>query len=153
MPVSVPGNSCKPCITPNNQICPIRLSDLCVFYSGPNIRTNYSVNTGDTLDSILIKLLTPATSPIVVSALAILALLVTVGGYIYTGSTIATWTLPSSSTTIAGKQFVIKNRGSGILTINCSGTSIYLTSPVVSTTINPGDSLTFINDGTYWEVI
>ena len=55
MPVSFPGSSCRPCTVPNNQICPLKLSDLCVFYSGGNL-TGSNIHTGDNLDVVINKL-------------------------------------------------------------------------------------------------
>lgn len=52
--MSIPGNSCRSCVTPINQGCPIRLSDLCVYYSGPPISPG--INTGNNLDVVINKL-------------------------------------------------------------------------------------------------
>lgn len=71
---------------------------------------------------------------------------------VFTGTT-ATWVSP----TIAGntwQKIFVKNRGTGILTINSNGgaTDFYFTSAVASIQVNPGDAVILINDGTYWNI-
>lgn len=69
--------------------------------------------------------------------------------YVFTG-TVATWSLGATPT--AGKWHTVKNRGTGILTINVTGggATIYSTAAVTSVTIAAGSSLNFKGDGTYW---
>ncbi|HRG36903.1 MAG TPA: hypothetical protein PK289_00065 [Bacteroidia bacterium] len=72
--------------------------------------------------------------------------------YVFTGTT-TTWTLPA----VAGftdRIYLIKNRGSGAITLNSdSGNTIYTTSAVGTLTINPGESYILSNDGTYYLVM
>lgn len=60
MPVSVPGNSCRPCsnVATNVPGCPVRVPWECVYYTGSKITTNFSLNTGDTLNTFVTNLLT-----------------------------------------------------------------------------------------------
>lgn len=69
------------------------------------------------------------------------------------GST-ATWTLPTPDITTNGRTVTCENMGSGTLTINsASGTQIWETSALSSTTISPGTSVDFVCrniGGTYY---
>jgi hypothetical protein len=72
--------------------------------------------------------------------------------YVFTGTT-TTWTLPA----LAGHTgwfYMIKNRGSGILTLasNAGGNDIYNTSSVSSFDINPGEAFLVADDGTFWNI-
>lgn len=65
----------------------------------------------------------------------------------------ATWTLPALSTNL-GREYTIKNRGTGDLTIQRAGSdNLYTTSAVTSITIAAGASARVINDGAYWVVL
>jgi hypothetical protein len=67
----------------------------------------------------------------------------------FTGTT-ATWTLPTR-TGNSGVPLVLQNRGSGVLTVQRAGSeAIYTDSAVTSVTVNPGQTLKLISDGTYW---
>lgn len=90
---------------------------------------------------------------VLVSGAASLTLTGTAYAHIFTGTT-GTWSLPPISGK-TGWEFAIKNRGSGILTMNVSdaSTTIYSTSAGTSYNINPGEGFVFINDGTYWDLI
>lgn len=69
---------------------------------------------------------------------------------VFSGSSAATWTLPSVSGD-TGRIIRIKNRGSATLTVQRAGSDqLYTTSAVTSTTVAAGASLTLICDGTYW---
>jgi hypothetical protein len=69
-----------------------------------------------------------------------------------TGTT-ATWTLPALAG-LSGVQFVIKNRGSGDLTVQRAGADqIYDTAAVSSITVAAGAKAKLINDGTYWLLV
>lgn len=70
--------------------------------------------------------------------------------YVFSGTT-TTWTLPAVSGN-TGVTYLIKNRGSGAITLNSSGggNDIYDTSAVSTLTINAGSAITLVNDGTYW---
>jgi len=75
--------------------------------------------------------------------------------YVFTGTT-ATYTLPAISATTTGRayQITIKNRGSGLLTVNSAagGNDIYTTSAVSTFTISAGSSATLMPDGTYFNL-
>lgn len=73
--------------------------------------------------------------------------------YVFTGST-TTWTLPTVSGN-TGREIIIKNRGSGNITLNSNagGNDIYNTSAANTISVTPGSSLVLINDGTYYLVI
>ncbi len=49
-----------------------------------------------------------------------------------------------------GQQVYIKNKNSGVATIDGNGKNIYTTSSVSTTTMNAGDHLVLIYDGTLW---
>jgi hypothetical protein len=71
--------------------------------------------------------------------------------YVFTGST-ATWTLPTISATILGRQnaIKIKNRGSGTITLNtASGSTLYTTAAVSTINIIAGAACELMPDGTY----
>lgn len=70
--------------------------------------------------------------------------------FVFTGSSIATWTLPAVSGN-AGFEITIKNRGSATLTVQRGGTDgIYTTSAISSTTVTAGSVLRLVNDAAYW---
>lgn len=73
------------------------------------------------------------------------------GAYAFSGTT-ATWTLPASASTPT--YYLIKNRGSGDLTIVTMGATntIYETSAVNSLVVLPTGSHTLFWDGTFWNV-
>jgi hypothetical protein len=73
---------------------------------------------------------------------------------------IAVWTggagtlkLPTISSN-TGMVIIIKNRGSGTLTVasNAGASEVYDTSAATSKSVLAGTSFTFVNDGTYWNV-
>lgn len=71
--------------------------------------------------------------------------------YNFSGTT-ATWTLPAISAT-TNRVYKIKNRGSGSITLNRSGSdNIYNTSSVTSITITAGQACELRNDGSFWVV-
>lgn len=73
--------------------------------------------------------------------------------YIFSGSSVANWTLPSIISSI-GQKYRFKNRGSANLIVNRLGSDqIFETSLVTFITIPPGDSYLVENDGTYWNVM
>ncbi len=76
--------------------------------------------------------------------------------YVFTGTT-TTWTLPAVNASVTGRAnaIIIKNRGTGNITLNTNGgSSVLFTSSLVNTlTISVGDSVTLISDGTYFNVI
>lgn len=57
MPMSVPGNSCRPsrCSIPPTQGCVVRVPGECSYYSGSSI-SGPGINVGDTLNTLVIKL-------------------------------------------------------------------------------------------------
>lgn len=73
--------------------------------------------------------------------------------YAFSGTS-TTWTLPAISTVNTGStyQITIKNRGTVNITLNSAagGNDIYDSSAVSSITILPGNAVTLINDGTYF---
>jgi len=76
--------------------------------------------------------------------------------YVFTGTT-TTWTLPAVNASVTGRAnaIIIKNRGTGNITLNTNGGSnvLFTTSLVNTLTISVGDSVTLISDGTYFNVI
>lgn len=74
--------------------------------------------------------------------------------WVWYGTT-ATYTLPAVSVANTNYLIIIKNRGSGNVTLNSNagGNDIYTASAVNTITIAPGESYTLIMDGTYWIVI
>ncbi len=77
--------------------------------------------------------------------------LATAAFYAFTGTT-STWTLPALSG-CADRPYFIKNRGSGALTIICTGAdSMFYNAVVTSFIINVGEAFIFHNDGTYWNI-
>lgn len=74
--------------------------------------------------------------------------------YVFSGTT-ATWSLPTVAGTVADRVYFVKNKGSGILTINVvgGGSTIYTTSAVASLSINPGESYIFSCDQTNWNAM
>lgn len=72
---------------------------------------------------------------------------------VFNGTT-TTWTLPAVSGT-NGLAYVIKNIGSGAITLNAAGgaSEIYNTSAVNTLTINAGTTVELISNGTYFLVI
>ncbi len=76
--------------------------------------------------------------------------------YVFTGTT-TTWTLPAVNANVTGRAnaIIIKNRGTGNITLNTNGgSSVLFTSSLVNTlTISVGDSVTLVSDGTYFNVI
>ena len=87
-----------------------------------------------------------------ISAAGTLSLSTNLSNYVFNGTT-STWTLPALSGN-EGMFYFIKNRGSGILTINVTGggAEIYGSSAVSSYVMNPGDAFIFSDDGTFWNV-
>lgn len=73
--------------------------------------------------------------------------------YIFNGTT-TTWTLPAISGT-TGYKYIIKNIGSGAITLNSSGggNDIYDTVAVNTLSIASNSSVTLISNGTYFTVI
>lgn len=69
----------------------------------------------------------------------------------FTGST-STATLPPVSGT-TNTIYYIKNRGSGVLTINTtSGNEIYESAAVATINVSAGAALVLFSDGTYYNV-
>lgn len=73
--------------------------------------------------------------------------------YIYTGGSTATWTLPALGG--SGKRVInIKNRGSGALTVQRAGSNnLFFASSTTSVTLLTGDGYTFVDDGSFWNVL
>lgn len=86
------------------------------------------------------------------TAVATLTLAVTVNGYIFTGTT-ATWTLPAAS---GGTNvfFFLKNRGTGVVTINANAAAseIYSSAAVSTIAMAAGTAVMLVGDGTFWNV-
>ena len=119
--------------------------------------TDYTANTLTAGSGIAItngsgSITIAARATVSVSAASSLALNTSSTDYIFSGTT-ATWTLPAISGN-TGVQFFIKNRGTGILTVNSNvgGNDLYTTSAVSSLTVNPGEAFFLLNDGTYYSV-
>jgi len=75
------------------------------------------------------------------------------GGYIFTGGSATTWTLPALAST-NNRMYFIKNRGSANITLQRAGSDqLYTTSAVNSITIAAGESYIIYNDATYWNVM
>lgn len=87
--------------------------------------------------------------PVTVDGGATLALAAP-GLAVFTGTT-ATWTLPAVANSI-GWLLLIKNRGSGDLTVQRAGSDqIYRAGAVNSITVSAGITTWLTNDGTYWD--
>lgn len=73
--------------------------------------------------------------------------------YSFTGTT-ATYTLPAISGTKNSRtdQITIKNRGTGLLTVNSNagGNDVYSTVAIATFTLSAGSSITLMPDGTYF---
>jgi len=90
---------------------------------------------------------------VIVSSATTLTLATTARTYVYKGSVAATWTMPSVSGNI-NKEYVIKNAGTGTLTLIAAGSDhFYDTSAIPSITLLPGDAYIISNDGTFWNLI
>jgi len=78
------------------------------------------------------------------------------GDYIFTGTT-ATYTLPAINAALLGREngIYIKNRGSGVLTVNTNGAlnTLYTTAAVATLAINAGEGYIFLPDGTFFNTI
>lgn len=73
--------------------------------------------------------------------------------YVFTGSSATTWTLPAVSGN-TDRTYLIKNRGTAVITLTRAGSdNIYSTALVTTFAINPGDAYQVINDGTYWLIL
>jgi len=71
--------------------------------------------------------------------------------YVFNGTT-TTWTLPAISANVIGRQnrILIKNIGSGAITLNtASGNTLYTTAATNTITINAGAACELLPDGTY----
>jgi hypothetical protein len=93
----------------------------------------------------------------------------TVGARVDSGSTVtvgstdfavvtsaATPTISLPTTPTLGRVLIVKHRGSGNATLNVTGggTTIWDTSLAVSSlTMLPGDAITVLGDGTYWNIV
>lgn len=72
---------------------------------------------------------------------------------VYTGSNAGTFTLPTV-TNNTGSVFSIKNRGSGILTVqSLEADKIFSTTNISSFDLQVGLGATFVCDGTYWLIV
>ena len=70
----------------------------------------------------------------------------------YTGSTTATFSLPLA-TTFGGTDLLVKNKGSGTVTLDATSTGGIYTSSLVSTlALSPGEEAYLIADGSNWVV-
>lgn len=98
-------------------------------------------------DSIYVKIVK---TPVVSSAATLT--LAYAGDYVFTGTT-TTWTLPAISATLIGRNNAIwiKNRGSGILTLNtAAGSTLYTTAAVATLAIAAGESYLLLPDGNFF---
>ena len=75
--------------------------------------------------------------------------------WVYTGSSPATWSLPTVGAGNIDTLYFIKNRGSATITLDVVGGSatIYNTSAVINISITAGSAVTIQQDGTYWIVL
>lgn len=73
--------------------------------------------------------------------------------YVFSGTT-TTWTLPAVGAA-TGRTYLIKNRGSGNITLNTSGggNDIYDSAATNSLTITPGTAIRLVSDGTFFLVM
>lgn len=70
--------------------------------------------------------------------------------YVYSGDTEQNFILPEIENTI-NRLYFIKNRGNGVIKLQCKNNAqLYSTMPISNILINPGESITIQNDGTYW---
>jgi len=68
----------------------------------------------------------------------------------YSGAAPSTWTLPLV-TGNGGQYFIIKNTGTGVITLNAGAANeIYDNAPTSSIIINPTETYTILNNGIYW---
>jgi hypothetical protein len=72
--------------------------------------------------------------------------------YVNTGGNV-TWTLPSIASSL-GATYFVKNRGTGTITLNASGSdNLFFTGVQTSVAISPGEAYIVACDGSYWEVM
>jgi hypothetical protein len=72
--------------------------------------------------------------------------------YVNTGGNVI-WTLPLIASSL-GATYFIKNRGTGTITLNASGSdNLFFTSVTPSVAISPGEAYIVSCDGSYWEVM
>lgn len=95
------------------------------------------------------------TSMYTVSGAGTLSLTATNGAryYVFNGTS-TTWTLPTVASSTGG-LYIIKNRGSGTITLNTNGggNEIYDTSAANTISVTAGSYLILLNDGTFFNVI
>lgn len=71
----------------------------------------------------------------------------------YTGTGGNTITLPDAAT-LSGGEYIIKNRGTGTLTISApTGAGLFTTTAASSISLLAGESIHIISDGQYWDVV
>lgn len=88
----------------------------------------------------------------VVSSAATLPLSLLTRTYVYNGTVPATWTMPPTAGAL-NKDFLVKNRGTGILTLLCPGSDNFFDAHATQSLIlAPGDAYEINCDGTYWNV-
>lgn len=76
----------------------------------------------------------------------------TAGLWVFTGTSTATWTLPTTQS--AGEEFIIKNRGTATVTLSRGGSQQLYTSSAVNTVpVTAGSTVRVVWDGTYWVVV
>jgi hypothetical protein len=90
--------------------------------------------------------------PVTVSSAGTLTLS-TGGHYIFSGTT-TTWTLPAVASSQVGLMYYLKNKGSGIVTINSSagGNDIYSVSAVSTYALTAGSAIILVFDGTNFDI-
>jgi hypothetical protein len=73
--------------------------------------------------------------------------------YVFTGSSGTAWTLPAVSGT-TGLVYYIKNRGSAAITLGTAAAAneLYTSSAVNTYTVNAGEAIILISDGTYFNL-
>ncbi|KAA5534932.1 hypothetical protein F0919_10050 [Taibaiella lutea] len=127
-----------------------------VFHSASilPVTDNSPVNAATLQSGLATKQNVPVNVPVTSSSYSIP---LNSGYYTYKSSAVSTWTLPAvAGHTGLSYKIMNQNTGGFNLTINSNtgGNDIYnSTTPVNTLIINPGDNLTFYNNGDYWTVI
>lgn len=72
---------------------------------------------------------------------------------VYTGAGSQSFTLPAASSNV-DRLYLIKNRGTGTLTLACTGADEIFTTTNVSTfSLRAGEAAIVVCDGTYWNIV
>lgn len=128
--ISVPGNSCGPCVGMANVTCLFNLSDLCVYYSGSNL-TGPNINTGDNLDVVITKLVQFIGSTTTTTSTT-------------TTSTSSTTSTTTSSTTTSSTSTTTTSTSTSTTTTTTTSTTSTTTSSTTTTTTTSTPTVQFM---------